>query len=84
MEKAVHILVLFQPVPVQPGDDVVLAIGVVIAELGIGELEDGSPMGAPPLLQALAFDPILGDVKLIAEAWWPGCAFRCRSTDPKE
>lgn len=31
--------------------------------------EDGTPMSNPPLLQALAFDPILGDVKLIAEAW---------------
>ena len=26
-------------------------------------------MNKPPLLQSLAFDPILGDVKLIAEAW---------------
>ena len=34
--------------------------------------EDGAPMGDPPLLQALAFDPILGDVKLIAEAWDAG------------
>ena len=31
--------------------------------------EDGTPMSNPPLLQSLAFDPILGDVKLIAEAW---------------
>lgn len=31
--------------------------------------EDGTPMSDPPLLQSLAFDPILGDVKLIAEAW---------------
>lgn len=35
----------------------------------LGRNEDGSPMSKPPLLQALAFDPILGDVKLIAEAW---------------
>ena len=35
----------------------------------LGRNEDGSPMNEPPLLQALAFDPILGDVKLIAEAW---------------
>ncbi len=35
----------------------------------LGRNEDGSPMNKPPLLQALAFDPILGDVKLIAEAW---------------
>ncbi len=38
----------------------------------LGRSEDGSPMGAPPLLQTLAFDPILGDVKLIAEAWDAG------------
>lgn len=35
----------------------------------LGRNEDGTPMSNPPLLQALAFDPILGDVKLIAEAW---------------
>ena len=35
----------------------------------LGRNEDGSPMNKPPLLQSLAFDPILGDVKLIAEAW---------------
>ncbi len=34
--------------------------------------EDGTPMDKPPLLQTLAFDPILGDVKLIAEAWDAG------------
>ncbi len=35
----------------------------------MGRNEDGTPMNKPPLLQSLAFDPILGDVKLIAEAW---------------
>lgn len=38
----------------------------------LGRNEDGSPMEEPPLLQALAFDPLLGDVKLIAEAWDAG------------
>lgn len=38
----------------------------------LGRNEDGSPMSKPPLLQALAFDPILGNVKLIAEAWDAG------------
>lgn len=38
----------------------------------LGRNEDGSPMVKPPLLQSLAFDPILGDVKLIAEAWDAG------------
>lgn len=38
----------------------------------LGRNEDGSPMGKPPLLQSIAFDPILGNVKLIAEAWDAG------------
>ena len=38
----------------------------------LGRNEDGSPMSKPPLLQSLAFDPILGSVKLIAEAWDAG------------
>ena len=35
----------------------------------LGRNEDGSPMQYPPLLQRLAKDPLLADVKLIAEAW---------------
>ncbi len=38
----------------------------------LGRNEDGSPMSNPPLLKSLAFDPILGNVKLIAEAWDAG------------
>ena len=38
----------------------------------LGRNEDGSPMNNPPLLKRLAFDPILGNVKLIAEAWDAG------------
>ncbi len=38
----------------------------------LGRNQDGTPMNKPPLLEALAFDPILGDVKLIAEAWDAG------------
>lgn len=38
----------------------------------LGRNEDGTPMEEPPLLQTLAFDPILWDVKLIAEAWDAG------------
>ena len=41
--------------------------------------EAGAPMGDPPLLQALAFDPILGDVKLIAEAWDAGGLYQVGS-----
>lgn len=38
----------------------------------MGRNEDGSPMQNPPLLKQLAFDPLLGDTKLIAEAWDAG------------
>ena len=38
----------------------------------LGRDENGAPMVSPPLLQAMAFDPILGNVKLIAEAWDAG------------
>ena len=38
----------------------------------LGRDEDGSPMKSPPLIHRLAFDPLLGDVKLIAEAWDAG------------
>lgn len=38
----------------------------------LGRNKDGVPMEEPPLLKALAFDPILKDVKLIAEAWDAG------------
>lgn len=45
----------------------------------LGRNEDGSPMSKPPLLQALAFDPILGRVKLIAEAWDAGGLYQVGS-----
>jgi len=38
----------------------------------LGRNEDGSPMEYPPLLYRLAKDPLLSDVKLIAEAWDAG------------
>ena len=31
--------------------------------------QNGAPMPDPPILQGIACDPILGHVKLIAEAW---------------
>ncbi|NLG05074.1 MAG: glycogen debranching protein GlgX [Clostridia bacterium] len=45
----------------------------------LGRNEDGSPMSKPPLLQALAFDPILGNTKLIAEAWDAGGLYQVGS-----
>lgn len=38
----------------------------------LGRNEDGSPMNNPPLLESLAFDPVLANCKLIAEAWDAG------------
>lgn len=38
----------------------------------LGRNEDGSPMNNPPLLKTLAADPVLANVKLIAEAWDAG------------
>ena len=45
----------------------------------LGRNEDGSPMSKPPLLQSLAFDPILGKIKLIAEAWDAGGLYQVGS-----
>lgn len=45
----------------------------------LGRNEDGSPMNEPPLLRSLAFDPILGNVKLIAEAWDAGGLYQVGS-----
>ncbi|MBR0164854.1 MAG: glycogen debranching enzyme [Lachnospiraceae bacterium] len=45
----------------------------------LGRNQDGSPMDNPPLLQRLAYDPILGDVKLIAEAWDAGGLYQVGS-----
>ena len=45
----------------------------------LGRNEDGSPMSKPPLLQNLAFDPILANVKLIAEAWDAGGLYQVGS-----
>ena len=45
----------------------------------LGRNKDGSPMANPPLLEALAFDPILSKVKLIAEAWDAGGMYQVGS-----
>lgn len=45
----------------------------------LGRSLDGSPMSNPPLLESLAFDPILGNVKLIAEAWDAGGMYQVGS-----
>lgn len=38
----------------------------------LGRNQNGAPMPNPPLLESLAYDPVLGKCKLIAEAWDAG------------
>lgn len=45
----------------------------------LGRDVDGGPLSEPPLLESLAFDPILGRVKLIAEAWDAGGMYQVGS-----
>ena len=45
----------------------------------LGRNEDGAPMMRPPLIQRLAYDPILRDAKLIAEAWDAGGMYQVGS-----
>lgn len=45
----------------------------------LGRDEDGNPLSKPPLLESLAFDPILSHVKLIAEAWDAGGLYQVGS-----
>lgn len=45
----------------------------------LGRNEDGSPMSDPPLLESLAYDPILKKAELIAEAWDAGGLYQVGS-----
>ncbi len=45
----------------------------------LGRNDDGTPLSQPPLLRILAFDSILGNVKLIAEAWDAGGLYQVGS-----
>ena len=45
----------------------------------LGRDQYGAPMHSPPLLETLAFDPILGKCKLIAEAWDAGGLYQVGS-----
>ena len=45
----------------------------------LGRSENGTPLNQPPLLRSLTFDPILGNVKLIAEAWDAGGLYQVGS-----
>lgn len=45
----------------------------------LGRDQFGVPMGRPPLIEALAHDPVLGRTKLIAEAWDAGGLYQVGS-----
>ena len=45
----------------------------------LGRDPDGAPLANPPLLESLAYDPVLGKCKLIAEAWDAGGLYQVGS-----
>lgn len=45
----------------------------------LGRDQNGAPMANPPILESLAFGPVLGKMKLIAEAWDAGGLYQVGS-----
>ena len=45
----------------------------------LGRDQNGAPMANPPILESLALDPVLGKMKLIAEAWDAGGLYQVGS-----
>lgn len=45
----------------------------------LGRDQNGAPMANPPILESLSFDPVLGKMKLIAEAWDAGGLYQVGS-----
>ncbi|MEM7110986.1 MAG: glycogen debranching protein GlgX [Chloroflexota bacterium] len=45
----------------------------------LGRDANGHPLGNPPLIEAMAYDPVLGRCKLIAEAWDAGGLYQVGS-----
>jgi len=45
----------------------------------LGRDQNGAPMANPPILESLAFEPVLGKMKLIAEAWDAGGLYQVGS-----
>ena len=45
----------------------------------LGRAADGTPLSNPPLLESLAYDPILAKCKLVAEAWDAGGLYQVGS-----
>lgn len=45
----------------------------------LGRDQNGAPMANPPIIESLAFDPVLGKMKLIAEAWDAGGLYQVGS-----
>jgi isoamylase len=45
----------------------------------LGRDQNGAPLSNPPLLESLAYDPVLGKCKLVAEAWDAGGLYQVGS-----
>lgn len=45
----------------------------------LGRDQNGAPMANPPILESLAFDPVLGKMRLIAEVWDAGGLYQVGS-----
>lgn len=45
----------------------------------LGRDQNGAPMANPPILESLAFDPVFGKMKLIAEVWDAGGLYQVGS-----
>ena len=50
----------------------------------LGRDPDGYPLPNPPLLESLAYDPILAKCKLVAEAWDAGGLYQVGSFQPMD
>lgn len=48
----------------------------------LGRHEDGSPLNNPPLLELLAYDPVLRNVKLTQKPGMPGGLYQVGSSLP--
>ncbi|HEX5400913.1 MAG TPA: glycogen debranching protein GlgX [Pseudonocardiaceae bacterium] len=45
----------------------------------LGRAQDGTPLANPPVIESMAYDPVLRDCKLIAEAWDAGGLYQVGS-----
>ena len=57
----------------------ILTVSVSTSPRFSAAMPDGYPLANPPLLETLAFDPVLGKCKLVAEAWDAGGLYQVGS-----